>query len=327
MRVFLTGGSGFIGSHVTKTLLQRDHEVALLARPGDPMTRLQSLHGRFDTIKGTLENADLLEKSIKRFKPEACIHLAWYAEPGKYLDSAQNIQSLASSLSLFQALIKAGCRQIVAAGTCFEYDTKFGYLHEDSPARPASLYAAAKHSCCLIASQLAAQAKISFAWGRIFYPYGPQEDQRRLVPAAIKALNQGVPFPASAGDQVRDYIHVADVASALCTLMEKQADGVFNISTGVPMSIRQLLETLGKLMNRSHLIQLGVLPYRKWEPPFICGDNTRLRNFGWSPCYSLEAGLSETIRKTSWIDLSSSSSSAADIEKSESVCSIDQNGQ
>jgi len=326
MKVLVTGASGFIGAHVTKSLVDRNHQVAILVRPGNAAVRLQTHQNSCETISATLEDKELLEKAINRVEPEACIHLAWYAEPGKYLDSAQNLQSLASSLSLFQTLIKAGCRQIVAAGTCFEYDTNFGYLHEDTPARPATLYAAAKLSCCLMGSQLAAQAKISFAWGRVFYPYGPQEDPRRLVPAALKALLQGAAFPASPGEQVRDYIHVADVASALCTLMEKQADGVFNISTGVPVSIRQLLETLGKLMNRSHLIQLGVLPYRKWEPPFICGDNTRLRNFGWSPCYSLEAGLSETIRKTSWIDLSSSSSSAADIEKSESACSIDQNG-
>jgi nucleoside-diphosphate-sugar epimerase len=295
MRVFLTGASGFIGAHVTKTLLERDHQIAILAMPGDPMIRLQLLQNRFETITATLEDADLLEKSINRFKPEACIHLAWYVEPGKYLDSPQNIQSLASSLALFQILIKAGCRQIVSAGTCFEYDTNFGYLHENTPASPASLYAAAKFSCCIMGSQLAAQAKISFAWGRIFYPYGPQDDQRRLVPAATIALKQGVPFPASPGAQVRDYIHVADVATAFCTLMEKQADGIFNISTGSPVSIRQLLETLGLLMNRLDLIQFGALSYRNWEPPFICGDSTRLKSLGWKPSYSLTDGLSDTI--------------------------------
>jgi nucleoside-diphosphate-sugar epimerase len=299
MRVLVTGASGFIGAQVTKILLGGNHQVGLLVMPADPMIRLQPLQNRFETISAKLEDTDLVEKSINRFKPEACIHLAWYAEPGKYLDSAQNIQSLASSLSLFQKLIKAGCRRIVAAGTCFEYDTNFGYLQENTPVHPASLYAAAKLSCCLMGSQLAAQAKISFAWGRIFYPYGPQEDQRRLVPAAIIALKQGVPFLASPGDQVRDYIHVADVAAAFCTLMEKQADGVFNISTGLPVSIRQLLETLGKLMNRSDLIQLGARPYRNWEPPFICGDNIRLRNLGWNSHYSLTDGLLETIRATS----------------------------
>ena len=298
MRVFLTGASGFIGAHVTRTLLASDHQVAVLAMPEDPMTRLQALHSRFETIVGSLEDTVLLEKSISAFQPEACIHLAWYAEPGKYLDSAQNIQSLVSSLSLFQALIKAGCRQIVAAGTCFEYDTNFGYLHENTPTRPVSLYAAAKLSCCLLGSQLATQAKIHFAWGRIFYPYGPQEAQRRLVPAAIKALKLGTPFPASPGEQVRDYIHVVDVANAFCILMEKQTDGIFNISTGSPVSIRQLLKMLGKLMNRSDLIQLGALPYRDWEPPFICGNNTRLQNLGWKPSYSLLSGLSDAIHST-----------------------------
>jgi nucleoside-diphosphate-sugar epimerase len=299
MKVLVTGATGFIGAHVTRTLLSRDHQVLALIRPGNPMIRLQQLSNRFETITGSLENTELIEKSIRQFKPEACVHLAWYAEPGKYLDSEQNMQSLTSSLSLFQALIKAGCRQIVSAGTCFEYDTNFGYLREDTPTRPVSLYAAAKLSCCLIGSRLANQAKISFAWGRIFYPYGLQEDQRRLVPAAIKALKQGDIFPTSPGAQIRDYIHVADVASGFCTLMEKQADGVFNISTGSPVAIRQLLETLGKLMNRSDLIQLGALPYRSWEPPFICGDNTRLRNLGWNPDYSLEDGLLETIREKS----------------------------
>jgi nucleoside-diphosphate-sugar epimerase len=295
MKVFLTGASGFIGSQVTKILLTRNHQVALLAMPGDPMIRLRCLQNRFETIIATLEDTDLLEQFMVSFKPEACIHLAWYAEPGKYLDSEKNIQSLASSLSLFQTLIQGGCRQIVAAGTCFEYDTNYGYLSEDTPAHPLSLYAAAKLSCCLMGRQLADQTGTSFAWGRIFYPYGPQEDQRRLVPAAINALKQGVPFPASLGEQVRDYIHVTDVADAFCTLMEKQASGMFNISTGVPISVRQLLEIVGHIMDRRDLIRLGELSYRDWEPPFICGNNAKMKSLGWNPSFSLTDGLSQTV--------------------------------
>lgn len=298
MRVFITGASGFIGSHVTKILISRGHQVAALTVPGDPMTRLQPLLGHFETISATLEDTNIFKKSIDLFQPEACIHLAWYAEPGNYLDSLQNIQSLTSSLSFFQILINAGCRHIIAAGTCFEYDTNFGYLKEDTPSFPASLYAASKLSCFLTGSGMASKANIPFAWGRIFYPYGPHEDLRRLVPAAISALKNGLPFPATPGEQIRDYIHVIDVASAFCTLMEQKADGIYNISSGSPVSVRHLLETAAGLMNKKNLIQFGAIPYRNWEPPFICGDNKRLKNLGWHPSYSLLDGLADTITFT-----------------------------
>jgi nucleoside-diphosphate-sugar epimerase len=296
MKILITGASGFIGSHITQYLLERKHQVAALIMPDDPMPRLQSLRHHIHLVQGTLEDTKLLEEAINHFRPETCIHLAWYAEPGKYLNDERNIQSLISSLSLFKMLIHSGCRHIATAGTCFEYDTSFGYLHEDTPTRPASLYAASKLSCLLMANELARQNNVAFSWGRIFYPYGPMEDERRLVPAAIKALARKTAFPASAGEQIRDYIHVADVASAFGTLVEKQADGIFNISTGVPVSVRQILETIEHLLNQPGLIQLGALPSRSWEPPFICGSNAKLKNLGWKPAFSLSEGLADTIR-------------------------------
>ena len=295
MRVFVTGASGFIGAYVTKVLLGKGHSVAVLAIPDDPLLRLQDMRDNFKVITGMLGDVGDLQKALAEFQPEACIHLAWYAEPGQYLHSMENIQSLTASLTLLNVLINVGCRQVVMAGTCAEYDTEFGYLGELTPTRPSTLYAAAKLSCCLLGQQIAAQAKINFAWGRVFYPYGPQEDERRLVPAAIRALKQGNAFPATQGEQVRDYIYVEDVAKAFCVLTEKQANGIFNISSGLPVSIRQLLETIGNLMGCGDLIKFGAQPYRDWEPPFICGNNIRLRNLGWKPYYSLIKGLSGTI--------------------------------
>jgi len=251
----------------------------------------------FTVIDARLEDEIILKKSIEAFKPEACIHMAWYVKPGNYLDSEENIQSLKSSLVLFQTLINAGCGHIIAAGTCFEYDTHFGYLHENTPTRPVNIYGAAKLSCCLVGDQLAAQANIPFAWGRIFYPYGPLEDKRRLIPSATQTLIKGQPFQASRGDQIRDYIHVNDVASAFTLLMERKAEGVFNISSGVPVSVRQLLEIVGRLLTRGELIKFGALPDRPWDPPFICGENSRLRSLGWTPSFALESGLEDTVHK------------------------------
>ena len=296
MKVFVTGASGFIGAHVTRMLLSRGHSVRVLALPEDPLWRLQAIMDQFSIVTGMLNDEKALRRELTEFPPDTCIHLAWYAEPGKYLHSHENISSLTASLSLLTELIKVGCQHVVMAGTCAEYDTDFGYLHEDTPTRPATLYAAAKLACFQMSRQIVDRSKIRFAWGRIFYPYGPQEDERRVVPAVINALLQGQYFPATTGEQVRDYIHVEDVATALCLLAENQADGAFNISSGMPVTVRQLLETIGNLIGRKELIEFGAQPYRSWEPPFICGDNRIIKEMGWKPTYTLDNGLGETIQ-------------------------------
>jgi nucleoside-diphosphate-sugar epimerase len=296
MEVFVTGASGFIGAHVTRALLAGGHSVTALVVPGDSLWRLKEATGKFSVVTGQLSDRETLRRALNEFRPEACIHLAWFAEPGKYLSAPENIASLTDSLSLLHELIQAGCRQVIMVGTCAEYDTDKGFLREDTPARPTTLYAATKLSVCLIGQQLAAAAQINFAWGRIFYPYGPQEDPRRLVPAAIRALQQGRSFPATLGEQVRDYIYIEDVAAAFRVMLEKKASGVFNVSSGAPVTIRQLLETIAVLVGRADLTQFGALAYRDWEPPFIYGDNNRLKQLGWRPEYTLSQGLSQTIK-------------------------------
>lgn len=295
MRVLLTGASGFIGAHVTRRLLAAGCDVAALVVPGDPLTRLHDVAERLTLLTGDLNDLAVLRPALESWKPEACIHLAWYAEPGKYLHSPENLRALTASLNLLEELARIGCGQVVAAGTCAEYDTDRGFLREDGPTRPATLYAATKLSLCLIGQQMAAASGMNFAWARIFYPYGPQEDARRVVPALICSLMQGQPFPATRGEQVRDYLHVEDVAAAFWTLVEQGARGIVNVSSGFPVPMRQLMETIAELTGRHDLIQFGAVPYRDWEPRFICGDNQRLLALGWSPRYTQKAGLRQTI--------------------------------
>ena len=298
MRVFVTGASGFIGSHVVRLLLGGGATVAVLLSPQGNRERLQTLVDvdQLTVIEGRLETLPSWETSLADFQPTACIHLAWYAEPGKYLYAPENTKLLQYSLDLLQALIRMGCGQLVMVGTCAEYNTDVGFLSETSPTRPATIYAAAKLALGQLGAFIAEAANTRFAWARLFYLYGPYEDQRRLIPALIDKLDRGEPFPATLGEQVRDYLHVEDVASALCSLVSHDANGVFNISSGIPITMRQLMETVGELLGRAELIRFGEVPYRQWEPRFICGDNQKLRQMGWMPRYQLKTGLAETLR-------------------------------
>lgn len=265
--------------------------------PGEELRRLAPVAQHLRLLRGDLTAPTELQASLATFRPEACIHLAWYAEPGKYLHAPQNLKLLQGSLDLFQTLIELGCSQVIGAGTCAEYETNRGWLREDDSTRPETLYAASKLSLYLCGEQLATQSGMTFAWGRIFYPYGPQEDPRRMVPALIRALLAGETFPASTGEQVRDYIHVEDVATAFLTLLQQRATGIYNIGSGEPTRVRGLMETVAQIIEErsTDAIQFGAMPPRKWEPPFICADNRKLQALGWRARYDLRSGLNATV--------------------------------
>jgi nucleoside-diphosphate-sugar epimerase len=294
-KVIVTGASGFVGSHTARRLLREGWEVAALLRSGASARRIADIQSHLRTWEGDLADTMMLRRRLTEWRPDACIHCAWYTEPGKYLQAAENLQSLSESAALLKELIAVECQTVVMAGTCAEYDTEPGFLQENGATRPATLYGAAKLAMAVLGQQLAANGGISFCWARLFYLYGPHEDERRIIPALIRALLAGRRFAASEGEQIRDYLHVEDVACALATLIRSNASGVFNISSGAPVSMRTVMQTVGDLLGQRHQIDFGVLPDRDWDPPCLFGDNRRLRALCWKPHYSLPAGLEMTI--------------------------------
>jgi len=230
VRIFLTGGTGFIGRQVLRRLLAAGHEVCCLGRP-----RQMSAGERWHDCR--LEESDRLAEILAEFQPEACLHLAWYAEPGRYLESPLNLELVGQSVRLCELAAAAGCRRFVGAGSCSEYDVRGGLLGEESPTVPSTLYAAAKLSAGQLCRVVAERNAMSFAWGRIFYVYGPGEDGRRFVPTAIRSLLAGEPFAITSGRMIRDYLSVHDVAAAFVRLTESVAEGVYNVCSGEPITI------------------------------------------------------------------------------------------
>lgn len=301
MRVLITGAAGFIGSHLARHQAAAGHQVVALDRPDAPTTRLDDLRGRVRLVPVDLADAAAARRLLDAERPEVLFHLAWYADPRDYLTAPANRDSLEMTSSVVKAAIDAGCRQLVIGGTCLEYAPAAAGvaprpLREDDPVDPQSLYASCKYTAWLSARALAAEAGVKLAWGRIFHLHGPDESPQRLIPWVAGELGRGVAVELTDGTQVRDHLHVADVAAGLAALAARETEGITNICSGTPVTLRHVLETVGELAGRSGLLKFGARPHRAGENMYLAGDNTRLRSLGFTPRFSLRDGLSDALR-------------------------------
>lgn len=297
MRIFVTGATGFIGSHLCRLLVREGCDVLALVRPGADLRRIEDVLKRVRLIQGDLRSPWRFADSVQRERPEVAFHLAWYAEPGKYLHGIENLQCLSGSLELLQVLQSASCGRVVIAGTCLEYDIDWGRLAEAAPTRPRTLYAASKHALFTVCEHLRHQSQCcNIAWARLFYQYGPWEDSRRFVPHVVNQLLAGRSCELTSGNQVRDYLHVEDVASALLAVCRSDVSGAVNIGSSVPVTVREIATIIGQELSRMDGLCFGAVPDRPGDPQVVVAATDCLRSAtGWSPHYSIRDGLLQTV--------------------------------
>ena len=292
----VTGAGGWIGSRLLRWLVERNAgDVFALVRPGADRSRLREIERRLTIIEADLLDQASVERQLDIVRPDTCVHFAWYAVPGLYLESPENLRSLQASIALATRLAERNCHRFVGVGTCFEYAMQDHRLNESSPTEPKSLYAASKLAFRLLLEQIAKASRMEWLWARVFYQYGPEEDHRRLVPTVVRALLAGEPALLTSGEQARDFLHVDDVASAIGTAAASELDGVVNIGSGRPVRVADLATKVGAIIGRPDLIRLGARPTDPADPPFVCADATRLESTGWRPTYNLDTGLADTI--------------------------------
>jgi nucleoside-diphosphate-sugar epimerase len=291
-RVLLTGARGFIGRHCLPLLLEQNYEVHAVYSGSS----LESVPGvrwhRADLLDG-----GRIRELMAEVRPTHLLHLAWYTVPGKYWTSMENTTWLGASLNLFEAFSLSGGARVVVAGTCAEYDWESECCHEAlTPLKPATLYGVSKHCLRLMTEALAGRLNFSAAWGRIFFLYGPHEHPARLVPSVICGLLRKERVQCSAGTQVRDFLYVKDVASAFVALLGRDVRGPVNIASGQPVAIKEVINRIADKLGGHDLIEFGALP-AQGEPARLVADIGRLsKEVGWSPQYSLDQGLNQTIQ-------------------------------
>jgi dTDP-6-deoxy-L-talose 4-dehydrogenase (NAD+) len=223
-----------------------------------------------------VESADLFAETSAWWQRacagiDAVVHLAWYAEPGKYLTSPRNLSCLAGTLALAEGAIAAGVGRFIGVGTCFEYDLAAGTLSVDTALKPLTPYAASKAAAFLALSQTLPAAGVDFAWCRLFYLHGEGEDRRRLAAAIRDNLSRGAAIDLTSGQQIRDFLDVDEAGSRIAALVDSARSGAVNICSGVGITVRAFAEAIADEYGRRDLLGFGARPDNLTDPPCVVG--------------------------------------------------------
>ncbi len=291
-RLLITGATGFIGKACLPLLVEAGYDVHAVSRHVGATDSLVHWH------QGDLLSAAGIDHILDEVRPTDCLHLAWTTEAGVFWTSEQNFDWLRASLRLAQSFTDAGGKRLVVAGSCTEYMPGHPECDETTlHLTPHTLYSRCKHSLHLVLDAWAQQSTWEFAWGRVFYPYGPEQESSRIVPTTIASLLNGQQATCRTPHQVNDFIHVHDVAEAFVRLLASDAQGCFNISTGTGHSVLDIVNTAASVLERPELVDSSLDSFeRDTMCPEWVGEPARLRDeCGWRPRFDLRHGVEQTV--------------------------------
>jgi nucleoside-diphosphate-sugar epimerase len=290
--VLVTGATGFIGRHALDPLVARGFHVH----------GLSSRHGLRECSHVTWHVADLFDPEATRalvatVKPSHLLHFAWSMVPGGAALAPGQFRWVQATLDLLRTFAEVGGTRAVVAGSCAEYDWRYGYCVENlTPLVPRSYYGICKHATRLVSEGYFDERQLSLAWARIFFIYGPHEPLPRFVPSIVSSLSRGAFARCTHGEQRRDYLHVEDVADACVALLDTDVRGPVNVGSGQPLKLRDMAEYVARRMHAEERLQMGVIPVPPDEAPLLVADVRRLTTeVRWQPRYTAHAGLDHTI--------------------------------
>ncbi|MDR1789403.1 MAG: NAD(P)-dependent oxidoreductase [Opitutaceae bacterium] len=273
MNIAITGATGFIGGHLLRELAATPHTLAVITRPSSPTPTLPA---RVTALPFDLTGAGA-DAFARLGSPDLLIHLAWGAL-GDFQSPAHMTDELPLHFNFLRALVTGGLPRLVVVGTCFEYGLQNGGLSEDAPCDPVTWYGLAKLSLLRQLQLLQRAHPFELLWPRLFYLHGDGQPRNSIHAQLMRAIAAGDrEFPMSAGEQLRDYLPVTEVARLLARLATSPATGVVNVCSGRPVSLRRQVETWIAERGASIVPLLGRYPYRDYEPLAFWGSTRRLQ--------------------------------------------------
>ena len=302
MKILITGGAGFIGSHLVEALLSNENEILIFDNCLTGKKENLEFTGNFKFINDDFGSESSLDK-IKKFDPDICFHLAAQSSvvvsvENPSLDFEHNILQ---PIKLIQVLLRSSCKKLVftsSGGTIFGEPSVIPTSEEDYADEPESPYGVAKKRLNELIMIMTKNSNLKYSILNLSNVYGPRQDPHGEAGVvsifANKYLNDEEPIIFGDGEQTRDYIYVKDVVSALIKASVIDESHFLNIGTGVETSVNDLVNSMKSQFNSE--INPIYKPAREGELTRSVLNNSKAKKeLDWSPEYDLDDGMKQVF--------------------------------
>jgi len=283
MKVLVAGGAGFIGSQLVSELKAQGYATKSISR-----THLNS-----DNVFGDIGDPSSYLDFLEEWRPEFVIQAAWVTEHSTYRKSPANRVYEENSVRFAKNCFRAGVKHFFGLGSSAEYG------HPSTPCAagktltvPVDLYGECKVNTATRISDLALEYQNKFTWGRIFQPFGLNQDPQRFVPTAIRNLRRSNILSLENPDAVLDWVTTRDIASALIYALRNEVLGPMDIGTGTGTSVLDFVRNVANILNvNQNLIEINQDHRKSSISSLFVDQSSPLLYLGWKPQDTIESGL------------------------------------
>lgn len=269
---------------IVEKLESEGHELLIYSRTASQELKCQQVEGDIFNF------ADFIK--VLAWEPQIIIHTAWITTPGKYKNDPSNFEYTKFSVNLANYISHSELEHLIILGTCAEYGQQTGPSTAGfTKTSPNILYSEQKVAAFNAVKKILLETTTRFTWARLFYPYGPHQHEKRLIPHLIHSLKSESPIRLADITSVYDWITTHDIASAISWVIEHELPVEIDIGTSVGVTNLELLVTLEDLLQTNH----QVMAHQRHEIGagefFVAGKNSPLFVSGWLPRDTLRSGL------------------------------------
>lgn len=284
MRILVTG-NGLLASSIVSQLTEQGHELMVFSRSVRPTISCPQ-------VQGDIFDFESFCSAMDKWDPQIVVSTAWITTPGIYRNDALNLKYAGFTKNLADYVKYTNVEHLILLGSCAEY----GYQVTPSIAgvtklAPQNLYAEQKVMAMKSARASLISTQVRLTWARVFYPYGPNQDQRRLIPHIVQNLTNQRPIFLDDITSVYDWISARDVASAISWVIEHELPFELDIGTSLGYTNLEILKMAEKLLGEKYAINSDDQHKIGLSEVLVAGKESPLFKSGWEPADSIATGL------------------------------------